>query len=75
MPLLRPGDEFPELTLAVPGGQAIPVPGSLAGEFGVMLFNRGAWVPLLHRPAARVPAGQRLPAALVNAVARILNLS
>jgi hypothetical protein len=31
MPLLHPGDTFPELTLTVPGAQAIPVPGSLAG--------------------------------------------
>ena len=58
MPLLRPGDTFPELTLTVPGEQQIPVPGSFAGEFGVVLFNRGAWWPLLHRPAPRVPAGR-----------------
>jgi peroxiredoxin len=45
MPLLHPGDTFPELTLNVPGGQQIPVPGSFAGEFGVVLFNRGAWCP------------------------------
>jgi peroxiredoxin len=45
MSLLHPGDTFPELTLTIPGGQEIPVPGSLAGEFGVVLFNRGAWCP------------------------------
>src|SRR5258706_14619136 len=45
MPLLHPGDTFPQLTLNIPGAQAIQVPGSFAGEFGVVLFNRGAWCP------------------------------
>ena len=45
MPLLHPGDMFPELTLNIPDAQPITVPGLLAGEFGVLLFNRGAWCP------------------------------
>ena len=45
MPLLHPGDTFPQLTLNIPGAQAIQVPGWFAGEFGVLLFNRGAWCP------------------------------
>jgi peroxiredoxin len=45
MRLLHPGDTFPQLTLNIPGAQAIQVPGWLAGEFGVVLFNRGAWCP------------------------------
>jgi len=45
MPLLRPGDPFPQLTLAVPGGQTVVVPDLFAGGFGVMLFNRGGWCP------------------------------
>jgi peroxiredoxin len=45
MPLLHPGDQFPQLTLSVPGGDTVPVPGSFAGDFGVVLFNRGAWCP------------------------------
>ena len=45
MPLLHPGDTFPQLTLNIPGAQAIRVPGWFAGEFGVVLFNRGAWCP------------------------------
>ena len=45
MPLLRPGDSFPQLTLSIPGGQTVEVPASFAGGFGVMLFNRGAWCP------------------------------
>jgi hypothetical protein len=35
MPLLRPGDTFPPLTLNIPGAPAIRVPGGFAGEFGV----------------------------------------
>jgi hypothetical protein len=57
MRLLHPGDTFPRLTLNIPGAQAIQVPGWLAGEFGVVLFNRGPG-PVLHRPAARVPASR-----------------
>jgi len=39
MPLLHPGDTFPQLTLNIPGAQAIQVPGWFAGEFGVVLFD------------------------------------
>lgn len=45
MSLLNPGDTFPRLALAIPGAQAIEVPDAFAGEFAVMLFNRGAWCP------------------------------
>jgi peroxiredoxin len=45
MPLLHPGDTFPRLTLNIAGAHAIEVPGWFAGEFGVVLFNRGAWCP------------------------------
>jgi peroxiredoxin len=45
MPLLHPGDTFPDLTLTVPGGQTVLLPGALAGQFGVVLFYRGSWCP------------------------------
>lgn len=45
MPLLHPGDTFPELTLAVPGGRTVKVPEAFAGQFGVLLFYRGSWCP------------------------------
>ena len=45
MPLLRPGDTFPQLTLTVPGGKTVPVPGWFAGDFGVVLFNREPGAP------------------------------
>ena len=45
MPLLHPGDTFPELSLAVPGGKTVQVPEAFAGQFGVMLFNRAHGTP------------------------------
>jgi hypothetical protein len=45
MPLLHLGDTLPQLTLNIPGAHAIQVPGSLAGELVVLLFNRGACCP------------------------------
>jgi peroxiredoxin len=45
MSLLRPGDPFAQLTIAVAGGGTVKVPDLFAGGFGVMLFNRGAWCP------------------------------
>lgn len=45
MPLLYPGDAFPELTLTVPGGKTVTVPETFAGQFGVVLIYRGAWCP------------------------------
>lgn len=45
MPLLHPGDAFPHLDLHLVGGDKLDVPEALAGGFGVVLFNRGAWCP------------------------------
>ena len=53
MSLLHPGDIFPQLTLNVPGAQAIEVPGWFAGEFGVVLFNRGRGVRTAPPSCAR----------------------
>ncbi len=64
MPLLHPGDTFPPLTLNAPGGQAVKVPGSFAGKYGVVLFNRGAWCPYC---AAQLRAFQRAHDALTDA--------
>jgi peroxiredoxin len=43
--LLHPGDAFPALTLALSDGSKLPVPDVLEGNFGVVLFYRGAWCP------------------------------
>jgi peroxiredoxin len=71
MSLLHPGDTFPELTLTVPGGQEISVPGSFAGEFGVVLFNRGAWCSYC---AAQLRAFQRAGESLAQAGVRVAAL-
>jgi peroxiredoxin len=71
MALLHPGDVFPSLTLTVPGGRQITVPGSFDGEFGVVLFNRGAWCPYC---AAQLRAFQRASESLSQAGIRIAAL-
>ena len=71
MPLLYPGDTFPQLTLNIPGGQAMEVPGWFAGEFGVLLFNRGAWCPYC---AAQLRAFQRAGESLAQAGVRVAAL-
>ena len=64
MPLLRPGDAFPELTLAIAGGTSLTIPDLFAGGFGVMLFNRGAWCPYC---TAQLGAFQRSSESLAQA--------
>jgi peroxiredoxin len=71
MPLLRPGDPFPQLTLSIPGGQTVEVPASFAGGFGVMLFNRGAWCPYC---AAQLRAFERAHDALAEAGIKVAAL-
>jgi peroxiredoxin len=72
MSLLHPGDTFPELMLAVPGGKAVTVPETLAGQFGVVLFYRGAWCPYCN---AQLRAFQRASATLADAGAQVVALS
>ena len=71
MPLLHPGDTFPQLTLNIPGAQAIQVPGWFAGEFGVLLFNRGAWCPYC---TAQLRAFQRAGESLAQAGIKVAAL-
>jgi peroxiredoxin len=72
MPLLHPGDPFPELTLTVPGGQAVQVPEAFAGQFGVLLFYRGSWCPYCN---AQLRAFQRAGTVLAETGARVAALS
>jgi peroxiredoxin len=71
MPLLRPGDKFPQLTLAVPGGQTVVVPDLFAGGFGMMLFNRGAWCPYC---TSQLRAFQRAAESLAQAGIKVAAL-
>jgi peroxiredoxin len=71
MPLLRPGDAFPRLTLSVRGAEIVTVPDLFAGGFGVMLFNRGAWCPYC---AAQLRAFQRVGESLAEAGIKVAAL-
>jgi peroxiredoxin len=45
MPLLKPGDHFPPITITPVDREAIDLPDALVGHFAVILFNRGSWCP------------------------------
>jgi peroxiredoxin len=72
MPLLHPGDTFPDLTLTVPGGETVAVPETFAGQFGVLLFYRGSWCPYCN---AQLRAFQRASASLADDGAQVAALS
>lgn len=72
MPLLHPGDPFPELTLSVPGDKTVTVPETFAGQFGVVLFYRGTWCPYCN---AQLRAFQRARATLADAGVQVVALS
>ncbi len=72
MPLLHPGDSFPALSLPVPGGDALPLPDTLAGSFGVVLFYRGSWCPYCN---AQLRAFQRASESLAEVGAKVVALS
>ncbi len=72
MPFAVPADPFPELTLTVPGGKTVTVPTTFAGQFGVVLFYRGAWCPYCN---AQLRAFQRASATLADVAVKVVALS
>ncbi|HUC22581.1 MAG TPA: peroxiredoxin family protein [Streptosporangiaceae bacterium] len=72
MPLLAPGTPFPALTLTPPGAPALTLPEALAGDFGVVLFFRGAWCPYCN---AQLRAFQRASENLTETGVRVAALS
>lgn len=72
MPLLSPGTSFPALTLTPPGKPALTLPDALAGDFGVVLFYRGAWCPYCN---AQLRAFQRASGSLGEAGVTVAALS
>jgi peroxiredoxin len=72
MPLLSPGDSFPALSLAPPGGPALTLPDAFGGDFGVVLFFRGSWCPYCN---AQLRAFQRARDALTEAGITVAALS
>lgn len=72
MPLLRPGDPFPRLTMTVPGGETVAVPDTFDGGFGVVLFYRGSWCPYCN---AQLRSFQRAKETLAGLGAGVVALS
>ena len=72
MPLLTPGTPFPALTLTPPGKPALTLPDAFAGDFGVVLFFRGAWCPYCN---AQLRAFQRASENLTETGIRVAALS
>lgn len=72
MPLLHPGDAFPEMPLSLPGGQSVTVPEAFRGDFSVLLFYRGSWCPFCN---AQLRAFQRASGTLAEAGVRVAALS
>ncbi len=40
---LDAGDAFPEMTLALVGGDTLALPGGLKASYNIVLFYRGHW--------------------------------
>ena len=72
MPLLNPGDAFPTLDVALPGGETLRLPDALAGHYGVVLLYRGSWCPYCN---AQLRAFQRAEDRLAEVDARVVALS
>ena len=72
MTVLQPGDPFPSLTVALPGGRTLRLPDALAGRFGVVLYYRGSWCPYCN---AQLSAFQRSLDSLTGADISVVALS
>jgi alkyl hydroperoxide reductase subunit AhpC len=72
MTVLQPGDPFPSLTVALPGGRTLRLPDALAGRFGVVLYYRGSWCPYCN---AQLSAFQRSLDSLADMDASVVALS
>jgi len=72
MTLLHPGDRFPTLDVPLAGGETLSLPDALAGDFGVVLFYRGAWCPYCN---AQLRAFQRASDSLAEVGAKVVALS
>jgi peroxiredoxin len=72
MPLLAPGQSFPNLTLNLADGKHLALPDELSGGFGVVLFYRGSWCPYCN---AQLRAFQRAQDELTELGVRVVALS
>ena len=69
MTLLHPGDKFPALTVALPGGESLPLPDAARGHYRVVLFFRGSWCPYCN---AQLSAFERARERLTDMGAQIV---
>jgi peroxiredoxin len=72
MPLLNPGESFPQLTIDTTDGQSVVIPDAFAGDFAAVLFYRGAWCPYCN---AQLRAFERAGQALADNGIRVAALS
>ena len=72
MPLLNPGDRFPRLTISTTDDRVLTLPDAFAGDFGVVLFYRGAWCPYCN---AQLRAFERASQTLAGNGIRVAALS
>jgi len=72
MPVLNPGDPFPQLTIQTADEEPLTIPDALAGGFAVVLFYRGSWCPYCN---AQLRAFERASQALADAGIRVVALS
>ena len=72
MPLLKPGDTFPKLTVNALGGGKLALPDDFAGHYATVLFNRGSWCPYCN---AQLRAFQRATESFAEADIRIAAVS
>lgn len=72
MSLLQPGDTFPSLAVALPGGDTLELPAAVAGEHAVVLLFRGSWCPYCN---AQLRAFQRAQDRLAAIGVRVIALS
>jgi peroxiredoxin len=69
---LNPGDPFPRLTISTTDGHSVAIPDAFAGDFAVVLFNRGSWCPYCN---AQLRAFERASQTLADNGIRVVSLS
>ena len=72
MNLLHPGDPFPPLSVALPGGETLELPAAVAGDWAVVLLFRGSWCPYCN---AQLRAFERAQDKLLQLGVRVIALS
>src|ERR1700761_6836723 len=70
--MLQPNDQFPSITITPPEGAPLELPDALRGDFGVVLFFRGAWCPYCN---AQLRAFQRAQNKLSELEIKVVALS